>query len=281
MKQVNIIGVPEHFNLPWQLCIDHGEFHNVGIDLQWTNIPEGTGIMCEMLRESKTDLAIILTEGILKDIHLGNPSVVIQEYVSSPLQWGIFVAADSPYQKIEDLKDKKVAISRPGSGSQLMAMVNAQQQGWNSDKLHFEIVHTLEGGIEALTHKKADYFMWDRFMTQPLVAKGIFRRIGICPTPWPSFILVGRKEFVDHHPAVIRSILEVINATTSEFKTIPSIDKTVSEIFDQNIENVQEWLQVTHWSQQQISKAKFSDINDQLIHWGIMDQPLSYETVVI
>ena len=49
MKTIKIAGVPEHFNLPWQMCINKGEFEAIGIDLQWTDIPEGTGKMCEML----------------------------------------------------------------------------------------------------------------------------------------------------------------------------------------------------------------------------------------
>ncbi|NNM17841.1 MAG: ABC transporter substrate-binding protein, partial [Croceitalea sp.] len=42
MKKVKIIGVPEHFNLPWHLAIEEGAFEARGIDLVWTDIPEGT-----------------------------------------------------------------------------------------------------------------------------------------------------------------------------------------------------------------------------------------------
>lgn len=281
MKKVTVVGVPEHFNLPWQLCIENNEFHTVGIDLQWKNIPEGTGKMCEMLREGSTDLAIILTEGILKDIAHGNPSLLIQNYVLSPLQWGIFVAANSTFQSDSELANQKVAISRYGSGSQLMAMVHAKQQGWNNQALSFEVVHTLAGGIDALTHQKADYFMWDRFMTQPLVDQGIFRRVGICPTPWPSFVLVGRKGFVQQNQAVIDSILDVINTTTREFKQIPSIDKTVSERYEQSLATVDEWLQVTQWSQKRFTKKQFEEINSQLIDWDLIEAPLDFDQVVM
>ena len=68
MNQVKIVGVPEHFNLPWHLCLENGEFEKENIDLQWTDVPEGTGKMCQMLRDGSTDIAVILTEGIIKDI---------------------------------------------------------------------------------------------------------------------------------------------------------------------------------------------------------------------
>ena len=65
MKKIKIAGVPEHFNLPWHLAIEDGAFENRGIDLEWTEVPEGTGRMCTMLREGETDIAIILTDGIV------------------------------------------------------------------------------------------------------------------------------------------------------------------------------------------------------------------------
>ena len=81
MKTVKIIGVPEHFNLPWHLAIEEGAFEERGIQLEWTDIPEGTGKMSQMLKDGETDLAIILTEGIVKSITEGNPVKIIQEYI--------------------------------------------------------------------------------------------------------------------------------------------------------------------------------------------------------
>lgn len=281
MKTVRIAGVPEHFNLPWYLGIDNGEYHQAGIDLQWIDIPEGTGRMCQMLRENETDLAVILTEGFLKDISNGNESVIVQEYVKSPLQWGVFVAAKSNYHTLEDLKGKKAAISRNGSGSQLMTYVLAKDLQWNTEDLRFEIVHTIDGAIDALTNDVADYFLWDRFMTQPVVDKGIFRRVGICPTPWPSFVVVARKEYAKENKAVINSILEIVNQTTTEFKHIPSIDTTISVKFEQKLEDVQEWLQVTHWSQKNMNKKSFEAISQKLIELKITDKSLNFEEVVL
>ena len=193
MKTIKIAGVPEHFNLPWHLCIENGEFEVENIDLQWIDVPEGTGKMCQMLRNGETDIAIILTEGILKDIVAGNESSIIQMYVESPLIWGIHVDTNSNFHNVSDLENKKAAISRLGSGSHLMSIVNAKNQNWYTENLQFEIVNTIDGAVEALTNGKADYFMWERFMTKPLVDKGIFRKIADCPTPWPCFVIAARN----------------------------------------------------------------------------------------
>ncbi|MBE8724704.1 substrate-binding domain-containing protein [Flavobacterium hungaricum] len=272
MKTVKIAGVPEHFNLPWHLCLENGEFKAENIDLQWKDIPEGTGKMCQMLRDGETDLAVILTEGILKDIAAGNSSKIVQIYVQSPLIWGIHVDAKSDYQTLKDLKNKKAAISRIGSGSQLMAYVNANEQGWETDDLEFEIVNTIDGAVEALTAKKADYFMWERFMTKPLVDRGIFRRIGDCPTPWPSFVIAVREDFLKKNAKTVEKILEIINKTTVDFKEIPEIDKTLAELFNQKAEDIQEWLQLTQWSQKNLTEKAFDKIQNQLFDLGIIDK---------
>ncbi|WP_276380011.1 substrate-binding domain-containing protein [Flavobacterium sp. H4147] len=280
MKTVKIAGVPEHFNLPWHLCIENGEFEAENIDLQWKNIPEGTGKMCQMLRDGETDMAVILTEGIVKDITAGNPSKIVQIYVQSPLIWGIHVAAKSDFQTIKDLKNKKAAISRIGSGSQLMAYVNANEQGWDTDDLQFEIINTLDGAVEALTNGTADYFMWERFMTKPLVDQGIFRRVGDCPTPWPSFVIAVRDEFLKKNPKIIEKILEIINKTTVDFAEIPNIDKTLADLFNQKAADIREWLKLTQWSQKHLTEKAFIKIQNQLFDLGIIDKKSTFvETV--
>ncbi|WP_035672433.1 substrate-binding domain-containing protein [Flavobacterium sp. 83] len=280
MTTIKIAGVPEHFNLPWHLSIENGDFEKENIDLQWTDVPEGTGKMCQMLRDGETDIAVILTEGIVKDIVAGNSSKIVQVYVESPLIWGIHVAAKSNYKTLADLENTKVAISRLGSGSQLMAYVNADNQGWETDILQFEIVNTIDGAVEALTNGTADYFMWERFMTKPLVDKGIFRRIADCPTPWPCFVIAVRNEVLEKNPKIISKIVEIINKTTQEFKDIPSIDKTLASNYNQKIDDIQEWLSLTQWSQRTLTEEVLNKIQNQLFQLKIIDKKGTFDAIV-
>lgn len=271
MTSLKIVGVPEHFNLPWHLCLENGEFEKENIDLQWTDVPEGTGKMCQMLRDGTADIAVILTEGIIKDIVNGNPSKIVQVYVESPLIWGIHVAAHSTFQNLADLENSKAAISRLGSGSQLMAYVNAKNQGWDTSKLQFEIVNTLDGGVTALTEGRADYFMWERFMTKPLVDKGIFRRLADCPTPWPCFVIAVREDVLATQPETIKRVLEIINAKTREFKDIPNIEQRLATTYHQKIDDIKEWLSLTEWSQEKIDLDLLESIQKQLLELNIID----------
>lgn len=280
MKTVKLIGVPEHFNFPWHLAIEEGAFAERGIDLQWTDIHEGTGRMAQMLEDNETDLAIILTEGIVKSISEGNPSKIVQVYVESSLQWGIHVAATSNYKAVAELKNKKAAISRFGSGSHLMAFVNAENHGWSTDALQFEVVHNLDNAVQVLQSGKADYFMWELFTTKPLVDSGVFRRVGVCPTPWPCFVIAATQKFLSESSSTLKHLMEVINAYTAEFKLIPSIDRTLANRYQQRLEDIQQWLSMTRWGQEQLPPELLETVQKRLLDLKLIPKTKSNEHIL-
>lgn len=279
MKNITIGGVPEHFNLPWHQCIAENLFANKGLNVIWKDFPEGTGAMCQALRNNEIDIAVILTEGIVKDITAGNPSRIVQVYVDSPLVWGIHVSTKTEYKTLKDLKNTTAAISRYGSGSHLMSYVNAKNQNWDIANLKFKVVDTIQGAVDALTFGEADYFMWEHFTTKPLVDKGVFRRVDDCPTPWPCFVIAAREEFINSHNTELKNTLDIINSKTKIFKQIAAIDKTLAKNYDQKLEDIQKWLSITTWSQQQLSEETLKNIQQQLSELDIINTYLSYSEV--
>jgi len=281
MKTVNIGGVPEHFNLAWYLTLKDGAYKKEGINLRWKDYHGGTGQMNKALRDKEIDLAVILTEGIIKDITEGNPSKIVQVFVKSPLIWGIHVAHDSKFKTLKDIQGQRAAISRYGSGSHLMAYINATKNKWNLSKdLNFEVIKNLNGAVDALTNKEADYFLWEKFTTKPIVDKGVFRRIGNCPTPWPCFVIAVREEFINNDKEVLKTILRIINHQTEQFKNIPNIDRIISERYGQQLKDVQEWLSLTEWSQSIIKKATIDDVQEQLLALDIIQNKYKYSDLV-
>ena len=272
MINLTIGGVPEHFNYPWYLTLKNKEYAKQNINLRWKDFPGGTGQMNAALRNSEIDIAIILTEGIIKDIGEGNPSKIVQTFVKSPLVWGIHVAANSSFQQISDLEHATIAISRFGSGSHLMAIVNAYNNGWDINNLQFKVVGDLEGGIEALTNGEADYFMWEYFTTKPLVDNKTFRRIENCPTPWPCFVIAVRDTILEKYPKEITAILNIINIKTATFKNIENIDEILSKRYQQKIEDVQKWLSITEWeSEKPVSEELIDEIQNKMMLFNVID----------
>ena len=119
--------------------------------------------------------------------------------------------------------------------------------------------------MENLSSGSNAYFMWEHFTTKPLVDSGIFKRVGDCPTPWPCFVIVASEAFLKENEGVLKHILEVINTYTSEFKQIPSIDRTLSNRYEQKLEDIQEWLSKTTWGQEQLSEATINEVQSRLL----------------
>lgn len=281
MKNFKIGGVPEHFNLPWYITLKNKEYHKEDIDLRWIDYHGGTGQMCKALRDGEIDMAVILTEGIIRDIVEGNPSKIVQGFIQSPLIWGIHVAENSDYKTVSDLEGTDCAISRFGSGSHLMAYVNAENQDWSLENdLNFEVVKSLEGALEELPKGNGDYFMWEKFTTKPYVDNGPFRRVGECPTPWPCFVIAVRDQVLQDDAFSINAILEIINRTTSEFKDIPSIDRMISNRYDQKLEDVQEWLSLTEWSQQQLTSTEVTRVQEKLVQLELIKKEVTIARIL-
>lgn len=281
MKNFLIGGVPEHFNLPWYIALRDKKFNEKGINLRWKDYPGGTGQMCSALREKEIDMAVILTEGMVRDIINGNESKIIQVFVKSPLLWGIHVAANSDYETVSDLKGTEAAISRYGSGSHLMAFVNAENLEWDlKNDLNFKVIKDLDGALEGLPKGNGDYFMWEKFMTKPHVDNGTFRLIGESPSPWPSFVIAVRNDVLENEAESVKSILETINSVTENFNTRPSIDEMIAKRYGQKIEDVREWLSLTEWSDRQLTSEELENIQQKLLELDLIEDKVQENNIL-
>ena len=265
MTTLRIGGVPEHFNLPWYIALEKGYFEPYHIQVKWTDYPGGTGAMAKDLRSGDLDMAVLLTEGIVADIVKGNKSKIVQVYVESPLIWGIHVPAASGFQTADELRGKRYAVSRMGSGSHLMACVDATQRGWNPQEQELVMVGDLNGAREAFRKGEADAFMWEKFMTKPLVDAGEFRRVGEVLTPWPCFVVAVRNEVLENQLPAVQQVLAVVNKCCEEFMQNPEAVKLVSEKFHLQPEDAATWFTSTRCATEStISDTMLQTVADTL-----------------
>jgi len=269
-------GVPEHFNLPWHLATEKKSFENNNFSIRWKDYPSGTGAMCADLRSGELDIAVLLTEGILSDILKGNPSKIIQWYVTSPLVWGIHVPAQSDFQTIEEVKGKRYAISRFGSGSHLMAYVDAKMRGWKLKEEQFIKVNNLDGAIDAFKNNKADIFMWEKFMTKPLVDAGLFRRIDERPTPWPCFVIAASDRALSMYKNEIQKMQEIINESCQDLMHAANAVPIIASRYSLQENDVQQWFSATKWSTgNTVEASTLESVMDTLLELKLVDRKIS------
>jgi len=241
-------GVPEHFNLPIHLAMEKGEFETRGIDLEWTTFKGGTGQMTKALRNDEVDACILLTEGITADIINGNPAKIVSQYVTTPLTWGIHTSVKNKLDNYLNIYDKKYAISRFGSGSHLMAIVDANSQAKLIDKSQFNVIKNLEGAIDSLGNLETDVFYWEKFTTKPYVDKGILKRVGEYVTPWPCFMIAATQKIIDEKPDELIRMLRTIHDSTDRFMQNEDAISLVSERYGQKMADVDRWYHSTEWA---------------------------------
>lgn len=247
-NKIRIGGVPEHFNLPIHLAHEQQAFESRGVEIEWTTFKGGTGQMTRALREGTIDVCILLTEGIIADIVKGNPSKIISEYVKTPLTWGIHTGASNSLQHYSDIFDRTYAISRFGSGSHLMAIVDANSKGKTLSKEQFQVIGNLDGALESLGALETDVFYWEKFTTKPYVDAGLLRRVGEYVTPWPCFVIAAREEILKEQPDNIVRMLRTIHDSTDAFMQDDSAIQMVSERYGQKMVDVERWYHSTEWA---------------------------------
>ncbi|MGW8124046.1 ABC transporter substrate-binding protein [Roseivirga echinicomitans] len=248
MIELKIGGVPEHFNTPWQLLLSSGILEKSGIAPQWTDYHGGTGLLAQALDDDDLDIGILLTEGAVQGIDKGKAFKIFSFYVDSSLTWGIHVPANSSFQNVSALEGKRYAISRFGSGSHLMAIIDAKARGWSTESMQFKVVDDLAGARASFQQGNSDIFFWEKFTTKFLVDNGEFRRVGERKTPFSCFVIcVSDKAFKEKNTAVLTT-LKALFQQVNDF--IESTDKVsiISDFYHLKPADVEDWLKDVSWA---------------------------------
>ncbi|WP_420315756.1 ABC transporter substrate-binding protein [Ekhidna sp.] len=249
MKKIRIGGVPEHFNLPVHLAIENGDFSQAGIEVEWVDFPGGSGFMKEALRDESIDLCILLTEGIVTDILKGNESKIISGYINTSLTWGIHVKnSDKHFNSPFSIFDKKIAISRYGSGSHLMPIVHAMMEEKTISEHQFIEVRDIQGGIEALQNGTAEIFYWEKFTTKPHVQQGLLKRIGEFISPWPCFQIAATNRIIETESDMVSQFLKIVHQSNQKFMDMSEATKLVANRYQQDFKDVERWFHATEWA---------------------------------
>ncbi len=227
-------GVPEHFNYPLRLASKAA-----AAPFAWTEYAGGSGEMATALREGELDVAILLTEAAALFAHKGEVTI-LGAYTTTPLCWGVHASAARPAPALDAAT---YGVSRFGSGSHIMALVDARGRG--APPPAFEVVRDLAGARDALASGAADVFMWEKFTTKPLVDSGEWVRVAEVPTPWPCFTVVATKDAALTRANDIGDSLREIHAHSVK---MPDLASDVAADYGLQPEDAEAWLKTVAWS---------------------------------
>ncbi|KAF1345994.1 hypothetical protein BDV97DRAFT_269288, partial [Delphinella strobiligena] len=242
--------IPEHFSTPLHFARKH-----FGLDADIQPFPTGTGALTASLKDDSIDVAIGLTEGFVADLGKSNAKSetpaykLVGTYVDSPLCWAISVGAKSGINGADELKGKRVGVSRVGSGSYVMSYVLADQNGWlSSSSSAFDVVPL--GDFAALRDgvnegQKADFFMWEHFTTKKYYDNGELKRVGEIYTPWPSWMIVAR----DAKDERLEDMAEKLNRGVMWFREHPEESvEHITSTMEYSKEDAEAWMKTVKFS---------------------------------
>lgn len=155
---------------------------------------------------------------------------------------------------VESLRNKKIGVSRIGSGSYVMGYVLANTQNWldASNPQPFSSVVPLQTFANlraAVNSGEADFFMWEHFTSKKYYDSGEIRRVGEIYTPWSSWKivasteLVGTGEEIDVVDARVQDMFEKLDLGVKHFRENPEeAIEFIYENLDYSEEDAREWM---------------------------------------
>ena len=166
---------------------------------------------------------------------------------------------------MEHFQKPVYAISKFGSGSNMMALLESRCREQVIDASQWKEVRSIEQAVQSLTEHKTDLFFWEKYMTMPYVEKNLLKRIGEFPTPWPCFVTVGREDFVKEHAKEVETVLNTVREQAKKLQTDPDLDKKVAYYYNISPEGAQMWSEGIQWNVDPVSVSDIDKIKFQVL----------------
>ena len=245
---LRVMGVPEHFNTPWILAIDDGAFDEIAVNVEFTDAPGGTGEMSQALFHNSTDMALLLTEGALNSVLTGNPCTIHSTYVDSPLLWGVFAGGQSEAEA-EALRNAPFLVSRFYSGSHLMGFMYADHHKRTVTRDDFAEVGNADGAVKALAEAPDRLFLWEKYISMPLVKKKKLRLVDTFSASWPAFVAVVRNDYLAQNRALIDKVMAIVRAYAADLEESGEEGaELVAHLYDLKVKHATEWMEQVRFS---------------------------------
>lgn len=244
-----------------------------GLEVEWQDFGGGTGQIMRALNANEIQAATVLTEGVVADIYRNGQSRIFSSYVTSPLEWGVHVHENSGIENIEDIREKVIAISKYGSGSHLMPILNAYDKGWAVKDLRFKEVNNLAGGLNALKNGEADVFFWEKHTTRSYLKPNNLKYVGSFKGPWGAFVLAVSNRLSPEQLDLLTQFYKIVLEEAASFKLSHLSAPSITRFNNMDIPTAQSWLQSTRFAAGVgHNQAEVLKVQELLFRSGILNE---------
>ncbi len=287
---------------PFAIATKMGWFKQEGIEVELVPIPGSTDCV-KNVATKQVDFALASVEPLA----IGRPQGVKAKIFYTAYQgniYGIAVPADSPIQKIADLKGKNIGVISMSSGGVIIARALAATAGMNPDT-DINIVVAGEGAQPAVMLRNKQVDALSQFDTQYAMVENVGVKLRLLDTReidrYPSNGFVAPEETLKTRPkeavalgrgyakgtvfaianpeAAIRILYEVFPQTKPTGKDEATAIRDDVKVLGARIQNWKvEKAGVKRWGEN--SEANYAAYADFMLKWGLIKQKVDAADLV-
>jgi NitT/TauT family transport system substrate-binding protein len=195
-------------NLPAMAALDQEFWKQAGLDVSWVTFKSG-GPHMQALAAGKSDMGMTGGVSLMRPMAKGVPVIAIAD-LKALQNFYFWVRAAGPIKKAEDLKGKKVGVSRTGGLGHAFAQVVLRALGLEKQT---KLVATgrLTASIAALKSGVVDAVVYTPMAMGIPKHKGVAREVvsvrDFMPKPWVDLVVFTSKGLIAKDPGTVNKML--------------------------------------------------------------------------
>ena len=209
--------------MPVQTAIEQGFWKKLGLDVEFISFRSGS----EMLRAVAAGHLYMGTDsapGVIRAISRGVPMIMVGA-TQEGSSWAIWVLSGGTVRKPEDLKGKKIGMSRRGGTSDAYARMAVKSLGIEKE-VRIIAVGGSRARLAALKTGAIDAFPQAMSSAAPMVSKSQVRRLidigKMRPQPWLGSTVLARTDFIRERPEAAKKLMRGISQAVAYIKANPA-----------------------------------------------------------
>lgn len=275
-KVVRFLGVPSVSAMPTWIARDKGFFEQEGIELRIQS-DRAAGLVTDSILSGHVDMVYGGVTTLMIPYSKGAPLASVATTTYDAI-WEVMVLPDSPYNKIEDLKGKTVAVIAANTSCVLALRSYFERNGLPADFLKFTVVSPPDQ-VAAFAARRVDAScMFDPFrlqMRKQFGGRAIWHiKEGSIGKRSIDGNLVMHRDFVNKNPktvaAIQRAIGKAADAANADHELVYA---TLATALKRDVASVRE-MSVPKFASPPSMPDDVRAIAEALHRFGFVDKPI-------
>jgi NitT/TauT family transport system substrate-binding protein len=223
LKFATAIKASPNYYLPVLTAEGKGFWKENSLQAEWVPF-RGAGSMFRSVASGAVKIGLTATPSLVQAASRGVPVMAASE-LEGGVDFTVWVRTDSPIRKPEDLKGRKIGVSRFGGSQHAYGRVVARALNLQKD-ITFISTGGIPAALAALRAAKIDAMVMPPVvMVKMIVGKKVRSLVPVAeylPRPWSGHVVFAREDMIKENPAIIQRVVKAVLQAASFIAENPS-----------------------------------------------------------